>query len=40
VEVASLTTTRRSFEVSSFPRPARPPIMPHPGAYETEATHA
>lgn len=39
VEVASLTSRRRSFEVSSFPRPPRPVLKAAPGAFEWEATH-
>lgn len=39
VEVASLTSRRRSFEVSNFPRPPRPALKAAPGAFEPETAH-
>lgn len=39
VEVASLTSGRRSFEISSFPRPPRPALKGAPGAFEPETAH-
>lgn len=40
VEVATFASTRRSFEISTFPRPPRPALRDAPGAFSPEATDA
>lgn len=40
VEVATFTSPRRSFEVSAFPRPPRPPLKDAPGAFEWDTANA